>query len=241
MMKKIYLLPNLFTTANLLCGVTSMAMTARGDFYHAAWLILAAMFFDLMDGLVARLTRATSYFGVQYDSLCDLVSFGLAPSLLIYFLTLMNLGRMGVAVVFVFAASAALRLARFNSQHTTAEKHSFTGLPTPAAAGFLATLVLLLKEYALMDLIRFVPVAMILISYLMVSNIRYPSLKSLDFKVRQPFVVLVGAILAICLAAFHTEMFLFGGFVGYLGLGILNRFSRRWQQQMEKAQQKVLY
>lgn len=239
-MKKIYLLPNLFTTGNLLCGVTSIALTARGDFYHAAWLILAAMFFDVMDGLVARLTRATSYFGIQYDSLCDLISFGLAPGMLIYFLTLIDMGRMGIAVVFVYVACCALRLARFNSQHNTAEKKSFTGMPTPAAAGFLASLVLLLKEYALMDMIRFVPIAMILLSYLMVSNVRYLSFKSLNLKVRQPFFYLVGAILATCLAVFHTELFLFGGFSGYLVLGLFNRFRLKPEKKGAK-EENILY
>lgn len=240
-MKKIYLLPNLFTTGNLLCGVTSMAMTARGDFFTASWLILAAMFFDLMDGLIARLTRATSSFGVQYDSLCDLVSFGLAPSLMIYFLALIDLGRVGIAVVFVYAACSALRLARFNSQFNTKEKRSFTGMPTPAAAGLLASLVLFLKEYGLMDLIRFVPGVMVLISALMVSTIRYPSFKSLNFKVRQPFFYLVCAILAFFTAVFHTELFLLGGFVGYLVLGLAMHGRLLFQLKREKVEEKILY
>ncbi len=235
-MKKVYLLPNLFTTANLFCGVTSIALTSQGEFLQASWVLFASMFFDVLDGLVARLTRSTSYFGVQYDSLSDLISFGVAPSWLIYSLALSDMGRVGIALLFVFIACSALRLARFNSQINNEEKTVFTGLPTPAAAGVLATLVLLLHEYVLMELIRFVPIVMLGLSYLMVSRVRYPSLKRLNLKGRQPFFYLVSAILALCMAVFHTELFLFCGFSGYMLLGFALKFYATAQK---KKQQKA--
>lgn len=238
-MKKVYLLPNLFTTANLFCGVASIAFTAQGDYLRAAWILFAAMFFDVLDGLVARLTRSTSYFGEQYDSLSDVISFGVAPSWLIYSMALMDLGRMGVALIFVYIACSALRLARFNSQINTEEKKVFTGLPTPAAAGFLASTVILLTKYHLMEWIRFVPILMIVVGYLMVSRVRYPSIKGINLKVvkvRQPFLYLVGVILAICMAVFHTELFLFTGFSGYLILGLVGRvFERHHEKKAQKA------
>lgn len=229
-MKKVYLLPNLFTTANLFCGVASMAMTAQGDFHRAAWLLFAAMFFDVLDGMVARLTRATSFFGVQYDSLSDLVSFGMAPAWLIYFLALSDMGRMGVALIFVYVACSALRLARFNSQFNTEEKKSFTGLPTPAAAGLLASIVILFQEYQVMEWVRYIPILMIGVCYLMVSHIRYESVKGLNVKVKRPFIYLVGIILAICMAVFHTELFLFCGFTGYTMLGVFRSVYRRQRE-----------
>jgi len=224
-MKKVYLLPNLFTTANLFCGVTSIVLVSQGDFVQAAWFLFASMFFDVLDGLVARLTHSTSYFGVQYDSLSDVISFGVAPAWMIYSLALSDMGRVGIALIFVYIACSALRLARFNSQINADEKSIFTGLPTPAAAGVLASIVLLLNNYALMDWMRFVPIVMIGVSYLMVSRIRYPSIKRINvMKARQPFFYLVGAILAICMAVFHTELFLFCGFSGYLILGFVLKF-----------------
>lgn len=234
--KKVYLLPNLFTTANLFCGMASMALTVQGDYLRAAWLIVVAMFFDALDGTVARLTRSTSFFGVQYDSLSDLISFGVAPAWLLYFLALTDSGRMGVALIFVYVACCALRLARFNSQFNTEEKKSFTGLPTPAAAGLIVSLLIFLHEFQFMEWIRFVPVVMLLVSYLMVSHVRYPSLKGLNLKVRQPFIYLVGAILVLCMALFHTELILFGGFWGYLFLGFARRFYVRHQEKkLQKA------
>lgn len=235
-MKKVYLLPNLFTTANLFCGVASITMAAQGEFVLAAWFLFASMFFDVLDGLVARLTHSTSYFGVQYDSLSDVISFGVAPGWLIYSLALSDMGRVGTALIFVYIACAALRLARFNSQINAEEKSVFTGLPTPAAAGVLASIVLLLNEYTLMEWVRFVPIVMIGVSYLMVSRIRYPSIKRVNVKGRQPFFYLVGAILAICMAVFHTELFLFCGFCGYVVLGFVLRFYFNHQR---KKQQKV--
>jgi len=229
-MNKVYLLPNLFTTANLFCGVASMTMTAQGDFNRAAWLLFAAMFFDVLDGLVARLTRATSFFGVQYDSLSDLVSFGMAPAWLIYFLALSDMGRMGVALIFVYVACSALRLARFNAQFNTEEKKSFTGLPTPAAAGLIASSVILFQEYQVMEWVRYIPILMIGVCYLMVSHIRYESIKGLNAKVRRPFIYLVGIILAICMAVFHTELFLFCGFTGYTLIGIFRSVYRRQRE-----------
>ncbi len=236
-MKKVYLLPNLFTTANLFCGVASICFASQGEFTQAAWILIAAMFFDVLDGMVARLTNSTSYFGVQYDSLSDLISFGVAPSWLIYSMALSNMGRVGIALIFVYIACTALRLARFNSQINDEEKKVFTGMPSPAAAGVLVSIVLLLHEYQIIEWIRFAPIVMIAVSYLMVSRIRYPSINRINLKGRQPFFYLVGAILAICMGVFHTELFLFCGFGGYLVLGFVMKFYSELQR--KKAQKPV--
>jgi len=143
MKKGIYFLPNLLTSASLFCGFYSIVSTFNGDFHRAAVAILFATFFDSIDGSVERLTRTTSQFGVEYDSLSDLVSFGVAPAILVYGWALSSWGKWGWAVSFLFVACAALRLARYNVQISTLEKRVFNGLPSPAAACMVATTILL--------------------------------------------------------------------------------------------------
>src|SRR6185437_325860 len=141
-MRKIYLVPNFVTTANLFCGFYSIVASIQSDFTIAAWAIVAAGIFDLLDGRIARLAKATSEFGSEYDSMSDLVSFGLAPAILQYQWSLYPFGRLGWMVCFIFMMCGALRLARFNVNIEVVPKGHFQGLPIPMAAGILSTLVI---------------------------------------------------------------------------------------------------
>jgi len=143
----IYLLPNLFTTAALFAGFYAIVQAMNGNFEQSAVAIFIAMVMDGLDGRVARLTHTESAFGAEYDSLSDMVSFGVAPALIVYVWALKDMGKLGWIAAFVYCAGAALRLARFNTQHEVAEKNFFQGLPSPAAAALLAGLVWVMNEY----------------------------------------------------------------------------------------------
>jgi CDP-diacylglycerol--serine O-phosphatidyltransferase len=144
--RSVYVLPNLFTTANLFCGFYAIIAALNYKFEISAIAILIANIFDIADGKVARITNTTSKFGVEYDSLCDLISFGVAPSLLIYCWALKPFGKFGWIASFLFTACGALRLARFNVMVSVSEKGRFTGLPIPGAASMIATTVLLMFD-----------------------------------------------------------------------------------------------
>ena len=182
----IYLLPTCFTTGNLFCGFFCLIEASRGRFAAAAGLIILAGILDALDGRIARLTGTTSDFGVEFDSLADIASFGLAPAFLAYAWALTPLGRRGWLVAFVYVACAAVRLARFNIQHGTMDRRFFAGMPSPAAAGGIATLV-----YAFPDPPREPGVAIgvaalvIGVAILMVSKVRYRSFKDLDLRARR--------------------------------------------------------
>jgi CDP-diacylglycerol--serine O-phosphatidyltransferase len=224
----IYLLPNLLTTAGLFCGFYAIVAAINGHFVSSAHAILLAAVFDLLDGKIARLTHSTSAFGVQYDSLSDLTSFGLAPGLLVYLWGLHEVGRIGWVAAFIYVACAALRLARFNVQSGTQDKRYFRGLPTPAAAGVLATTVLFYHEVQSMlghplevgRPVWFVAVAYG-VAFLMVSNIRYRSFKEIDLRSRYHFKVLLSLVLGgIVIVAAH-EITLFALAVAYAASGII--------------------
>ena len=138
----VHLIPNLLTTGNLFSGLASVVLVFHGRFEAAAIAILIAIVFDILDGTSARLMHSTSEFGVEYDSLADLISFGLAPGLLIYVWALNSPGMLGAAIMFAFVACGALRLARFNVMRISGDGKFFTGLPIPAAAGLIATLLI---------------------------------------------------------------------------------------------------
>ena len=142
-MRKVYLVPNIITTGNLFCGFLSVISSCRGNFQTAAWAIFVAAIFDALDGRIARLARATSPFGVQYDSLSDLTSFGIAPAILLHQSALGQFDRAGMMVSFLFALCSALRLARFNVSVARISKNFFQGLPTPGAANMVAFFVIL--------------------------------------------------------------------------------------------------
>ncbi|ARU27601.1 CDP-diacylglycerol--serine O-phosphatidyltransferase [Cellvibrio sp. PSBB006] len=188
----VYLLPNLFTTAALFAGFYAIIAAMHGNFDSAAIAIFIAMVFDGMDGRVARLTNTSSAFGEQYDSLSDMVSFGLAPALVMFSWSLHDLGKLGWAAAFIYAACAALRLARFNTQIGTVDKKHFVGLASPAAAAIIASIVWTWHNSDMGELAA-IPAALItaLTGLLMVSNFRYSSFKNIDFRGRVPFVVML--------------------------------------------------
>ncbi|MFH0809403.1 MAG: CDP-diacylglycerol--serine O-phosphatidyltransferase [Pseudomonadota bacterium] len=208
--KGVAILPNLFTSANLFCGFYSIIASVKGDFYPAAVAILVALVMDGLDGKVARFTRTSSRFGVEYDSLADLVSFGVAPAMLAFMWALMPVGRLGWLAAFLFVACGALRLARFNTQVDTVDKGRFVGLPIPAAAAVVATGVILAGDYDL-AIEPQIPVLAALygLSFLMVSTIPYQSFKSYDPLKRRPFNTLVAALLILVVVAMEPHLMMF--------------------------------
>ncbi|TLY48177.1 MAG: CDP-diacylglycerol--serine O-phosphatidyltransferase [Gammaproteobacteria bacterium] len=194
----IYLLPNLFTIAGLFAGFYAIVTAMEGYFNYAAVAIFVAMIMDFFDGRVARLTNTQSAFGAELDSLSDMVSFGVAPALVIYSWSLEGLSKLGWLAAFIFAAAGALRLARFNTQVLVADKRYFQGLPIPAAAGVLASMVWLCVESEILgDVVSMITAVLaIIIAILMVSNVRYYSFKELDLKGRVPFVAILLVVLA---------------------------------------------
>jgi CDP-diacylglycerol--serine O-phosphatidyltransferase len=207
----IYLLPNLFTTAGLFAGFYAIVMSMERVFDMAAIAIFVAMIMDALDGRVARMTNTQSAFGAEYDSLSDMVAFGVAPALLTYEWSLRSLGKFGWLAAFVFVAAGALRLARFNTQVNTADKRYFQGLPIPAAAAVIASMVWLGSEYAIPGTTIDILVAPITIfaAVLMVSNVRYHSFKQIDLKNRVPFVAILVVVLIFAAISLDPPKILF--------------------------------
>lgn len=184
----IYLLPTLFTVGNLFCGFSSVLQSSRGAFAEAAALIFLAGLLDLLDGRIARLTGSTSEFGVQFDSLADLVSFGVAPAFLVWQWALAPLHRLGWILTFLFVVSAAMRLARFNIQSSSGSKRYFAGLPAPAAAGAAACLTLAFPDPPEARWASaLVAVAVVAIAVLMTSRLRYRSFKDFNLRDRRSY------------------------------------------------------
>jgi CDP-diacylglycerol--serine O-phosphatidyltransferase len=214
----VYLLPNLLTTGGLFAGFYSVVASLHGEFQVAAVAILVANLFDALDGRVARLTRTTTRFGIEYDSLADLVAFGVAPAMLIYRWALEPWGSWGWLASALYLTCAALRLARFNVQFDSVEKRHFIGLPTPAAAEAIAATVLMFYRFG-----AYGPtdkhLLLLLLTYglagLMVSTLPYFSFKETDLLRRQPFWTLLVAILLLKLLVAEPQIFLFVGFYGY--------------------------
>jgi len=222
----VYLIPNLFTTGNLFSGFYGIVAVFNAEYVMAAIAILIAMVFDTLDGKAARSTGTTSRFGVEYDSLADLVSFGVAPGLLIYSWALSAYGRIGWVAAFLFVVCGALRLARYNVQTVSRENLDFVGLPIPAAASMIATTVLL--DYHILRLGKEVkPILILVITYvlafLMVSNIRYRSLKNFRLWSRKPFHVLVSTVLILILFVAAPQPMLFAVFALYVLWGIVEK------------------
>jgi CDP-diacylglycerol---serine O-phosphatidyltransferase len=215
--KGVYILPNLFTTGTLFAGFYGIVSTMNGDYFLAAWFILVASIFDALDGKVARLTGTTSKFGVEYDSLADLVAFGLAPGLLMYAWALEPFGKLGWLAAFLYVVCGALRLARFNVQVTTVESKRFVGLPIPAAASMVATCVLFLHHVGGPGTVRKISILVLIyvLAFLMVSNFRYYSFKDPELLKRQPFGLLVLAIFVIIVIVAQPYIMLFSLFVLY--------------------------
>jgi CDP-diacylglycerol--serine O-phosphatidyltransferase len=201
------LLPSLFTMGNMFCGYACIVYAMRGDFETAAPFIGVAVVLDMLDGRIARLTGTASDFGVELDSLADVISFGVAPAILSYAWGLQTLGRLGYAAGFLYVSAAALRLARFNIQSATVtDKRYFVGLPSPPAAGIAASTVYV-YPYGLHDYRAALPaLAMVLVpALLMVSTIRFRSFKTIDLKMRRPYTVLFLIALGIMAVATHPR------------------------------------
>lgn len=226
----IYLLPNLFTTGALFSGFYAIVAAMNGLFETAAIAIFISMIFDGLDGRVARMTNTQSEFGAQYDSLSDCISFGIAPALVAYAWSLSTLGKVGWMVAFVYAACAALRLARFNVQIDSADKRYFTGLPSPSAAAVVAGMVWLGTSLQIEGSGAVVSVAAAVITafaaVMMVSNVRYNSFKELDFKGRVPFFVILVVVLAIAVIFSYPAGVLWGLFLVYALSGPLTSFRK---------------
>ena len=229
MRKGIYILPNLLTMSGMFFGFYSIIASIKGDFERAAWAILIAAIFDAMDGWVARMTKTTSRFGVELDSLSDLVSFGVAPALMFYMWALVPFGRLGWVGAFLFAACGALRLARFNVQMVGSEKKHFTGLPIPGGAAVLATTVIFfgyLQENKVIapfsDGRNWLFLVMTyVVAVLMISTIKFHSLKELNVRDRRPFWMLLVAVVIIVAVAIHPPIVLFAISVVYVVWAIL--------------------
>ena len=220
----VFLLPSLLTTGNLFCGFFALVLTLDQRYAEAALTIFVAMVMDLLDGRVARLMRATSQFGVEYDSLADIVSFCVAPGFLLYSFALRDLGRPAWFGAFLFVICGALRLARFNVQTGTVDRRFFVGLSTPAAAGVVASTVLILNgREVTRELEVAVAVGSYIVALMMVSTFRYWSFKEIDFARRRPVRTLLVVVLAIMIVATHHELFLFVLFTGYALSGPLRR------------------
>ncbi len=245
MRKGIYILPNLFTTGSLFAGFYGMIASIDGDYRSAAIWILVSSIFDGLDGKVARLTGTTSKFGVEYDSLADLVAFGVAPGILMYSWALRPFGRLGWLAAFLFVVCGALRLARFNVQVATVESKRFVGLPIPAAASIVSATVLLFSHFGWPSSFKKLAILVLIycLAFLMVSNFRYYSFKDPEFIKRQPFSMLVLAILLLIVVAARPVEMLFIFFICYMFSGPVSFFityprRRRLEKAMHKGAEK---
>jgi CDP-diacylglycerol--serine O-phosphatidyltransferase len=240
--KGIYLLPNLFTTAALFAGFYAIVSAMNSNFEAAATAIFVALVLDGMDGRIARLTSTQSAFGAEYDSLSDMVAFGLTPALVIYEWALSGVGKIGWLAAFLYAAAAALRLARFNTQVGTADKRFFQGLPCPAAAAVLASLVWHGHVTGMRNGLLAMPLALaitVCVAALMVSNIRYHSFKEIDLRGRIRFVSVLVIVLVFVFVSLDPPLVLLLLSVGYalhgpaLTIGQLNRHRRSRRASLE--------
>ncbi|MBI2379544.1 MAG: CDP-diacylglycerol--serine O-phosphatidyltransferase [Gammaproteobacteria bacterium] len=214
----IYLLPNLFTTANLFAGFYAILAATSGKFEVAAIAIFVAMIMDSLDGRVARMTNTQSAFGAEYDSLSDMVAFGLAPSLVMFHWALTGLGKFGWVAAFIYTACAALRLARFNTQLGSADKRYFQGLPSPAAAAIVAGMVWVGVDQGAHPLgfsAFLLAVLTLTTGLLMISNFRFHSFKEVNWKGKVPFVAVIPVILVFAFVFYDPPTVLFSVFFLY--------------------------
>lgn len=230
--KGIYLLPNALTTASLFSGFYAIVSAAGGVFDNAAIAIFISMVLDGLDGRVARMTNTQSKFGEEYDSLADMVAFGVAPGFVAFFWSLNGLDKLGWAVTFIFVAGAALRLARFNTQIGSVDKKYFVGLPSPAAAACVAGLVWSFHTFEPAAWLTFMTLIVVGGSgVLMVSNVFYHSFKDLDLKGRVPFAAILLVVLILVVVALDPATVLFTGFLVYALSGPVRALFRgKWRR-----------
>jgi len=242
----IYLLPSIFTTFALFAGFYSIVASIKGDYTVAAISIMVAMLLDTLDGRIARLTNTQSTFGAEYDSLSDLVSFGVAPALLVYLWSLSDLGRIGWLAAFFYLACAALRLARFNTQVGVSDKRYFQGLPSPASAGVIASMIWLkfwnfeYLDFGVVSLSYYIGVSItILCGLLMVSNVRYFSFKEFESSEKASFRFLLFTVLGFILLLYKPNVVLFTGFFIYMISGPLITIFGVYKRRQKKKRGKT--
>jgi CDP-diacylglycerol--serine O-phosphatidyltransferase len=221
--KGVYILPNTITLCGMFAGFYAIISAINNNFLHAAWAIVIANIFDGLDGWIARLTNTTTRFGIELDSLSDLIAFGVAPSILMYKWSLWHFGRVGWAVSFLFVACGALRLARFNVQTGSPGSKAFKGMPIPGAATVVSSIVIFYYEYwsGVPQKNIFFLVLTFFLSILMVSTLRYHGLKEIDFKEKKPFWVLIAFVFAIFILFVHPSTAIFIFAMLYLTWGII--------------------
>lgn len=230
----IYLLPNLFTTASLFSGFYAIVAAMNGNFDNAAIAIFISMILDGLDGRVARMTNTQSAFGAEYDSLVDMVAFGVAPALVAFTMNLQTLGNVGWIATFIYVAGAALRLARFNTQMDIVDKKYFIGLPSPSAAAIVAGFVWATHTYEQSMALTLLTVVVVALSgILMVSNVKYYSFKELDMKRSVPFTALLVMVLVFAVIALEPSLILFGAFMLYVLSGPVNALIRYKKKEVE--------
>lgn len=234
----IYLLPNLFTTLNLFAGFYAIVQGMNHEFEKAAVAIFVAMVLDSIDGRVARLTRTQSAFGAEYDSLADMISFGAAPALIMYEWALRGMGRIGWIAAFVYCAGAALRLARFNTQLSVADKRWFTGLPSPAAAALVAGMIWVFNEYKVAGAdMRWLAVAVTIYAGItMVTSVKFYSGKDINLRRAVPFSFAVAVVLALLLISIEPPIVLWGLMLAYGVSGYVWWLVQRWRKEAKEKQ-----
>ncbi|HCD54372.1 CDP-diacylglycerol--serine O-phosphatidyltransferase [Haliea sp.] len=239
--KGIYLLPNLMTTGALFAGFYAVVAAMRGDFESAAVAIFFAMILDGLDGRIARMTNTSSKFGAEYDSLSDMVSFGVAPALVMFSWALGELGKFGWSAAFVYVACAALRLARFNTQIDTADKNYFTGLASPAAAAVVASTVWVCHDLGWtgsdlpMEVAVLVALLTTVLGLLMMANFPYYSFKGVDFRGRVPFVAMIVLVLVFSLVTLDPPSMFLLAFLVYAASGPVMQLQRWRKARQNKA------
>jgi len=255
--KGIYIIPSLFTCGNMSLGILSILSSVDGDFIRAAWFLIGALACDIIDGRIARMTNTTSVFGMQLDTLSDLVSFGVAPAMMIYMLALKPMGNIGIAIAVLFVLCSALRLARFNTLSQTGEIHKhFVGLPTPASAGVIISFVLsyelltpeevsltfktipVLME-AMPSFFKFMPIVMVVLSFLMVSNIPYLAFKKIKLTKVRTIELLAVVIVLITLIVVYPQNIIFLIYFVYAVSGLLSYIIRFFIRKKDKQKVKA--
>lgn len=240
--KGVFLLPNILTLCGLFSGFFAIMSAINGNFLYAAWAIIIANIFDGLDGWIARLTNTTTRFGIELDSLSDLVAFGVAPAVMMYKWALMPFGRIGWAAAFLFVACGALRLARFNVQTGQPGSKAFKGMPIPGAATVLSSIIIFYYEFwtGIPDENIFFLFIVILLSLLMVSTLKYHGIKEIDFKEKKPFWVLIVFVLVLFVMLVHPSTAIFIFAMAYLFWGIIeNTYLFIRKRRLKNTEQEV--
>ena len=217
----LFILPNLFTASSIFVGVISIVEASKGNFVLASWLILLALIFDGLDGRIARMTNTTSQFGVEFDSLADIISFGIAPAMLLYFFTGHEFGRFGILVSALYIIFGAIRLARFNIITAKTDPNVFIGLPIPTAAVFVSMWILLFHKYTLENYSIILLFLALGVAVLMVSNFRYPSFKKVQLDKPMVFKTMIALLLVASLLYLYSAEGLAIVLLGYTLYGPL--------------------